>query len=79
MAVYYDLVRYRELFSSLFRRDLRARYKGSVLGVAWSLANHWWLDYLLSFPDRSTQGYEFAFDAWPTVALSGPILLMLRS
>ena len=26
MAVYYDLVRYRELFSSLFRRDLRARF-----------------------------------------------------
>ena len=39
MSVYADLVRYRELFGSLFRRDLRARYKGSVLGVAWSLAN----------------------------------------
>ena len=39
MGVYVDLVRYRELFGSLFRRDLRARYKGSMLGVAWSLAN----------------------------------------
>src|SRR5438105_2155932 len=39
VSVYVDLVRYRELFGSLFRRDLRARYKGSVLGVAWSLAN----------------------------------------
>ncbi len=39
MDVYVDLLRYRELFGSLFRRDLRARYKGSVLGVAWSLAN----------------------------------------
>ena len=39
MSVYADLVRYRELFSSLFRRDLRARYKGSALGVVWSLAN----------------------------------------
>jgi ABC-type polysaccharide/polyol phosphate export permease len=39
MDVYVDLVRYRELFGSLFRRDFRARYKGSVLGVAWSLAN----------------------------------------
>jgi ABC-type polysaccharide/polyol phosphate export permease len=39
MSVYVDIVRYRELFGSLFRRDLRARYKGSVLGVAWSLAN----------------------------------------
>lgn len=39
VAVYVDLFRYRELFRSLFRRDLRARYKGSALGVAWSLAH----------------------------------------
>ena len=37
--MYADLFRYRELFGSLFRRDLRARYKGSILGVGWSLAN----------------------------------------
>ena len=36
--VYGDLLRYRELFGSLFRRDLRAKYKGSVLGLAWTLA-----------------------------------------
>jgi ABC-type polysaccharide/polyol phosphate export permease len=39
MGVYADIVRYRELFGNLFRRDLRARYKGSALGVVWSLAN----------------------------------------
>ena len=39
MGVYADLYRYRELFASLFRRDLRAKYKGSVLGLAWSLAH----------------------------------------
>ena len=39
MTVYADLVRYREPFGSLFRRDLRAKYKGSVLGLAWSLAH----------------------------------------
>jgi ABC-type polysaccharide/polyol phosphate export permease len=39
VTVYADLVRYRELFGSLFRRDLRAKYKGSVLGLAWSLAH----------------------------------------
>ena len=39
MTVYADLFRYRELFGSLFRRDLRAKYKGSVLGLAWTLAN----------------------------------------
>ena len=37
MSVYADVIRYRELFGSLFRRDLRAKYKGSVLGLAWSL------------------------------------------
>ena len=37
-AVYADIYRYRELFRNLFRRDLRAKYKGSVLGVAWTLA-----------------------------------------
>ena len=37
MATYLDLFRYRELFGSLFRRDLRAKYKGSFLGLAWSL------------------------------------------
>jgi lipopolysaccharide transport system permease protein len=39
VTVYADLLRYRELFGSLFRRDLRAKYKGSVLGLAWSLAH----------------------------------------
>jgi lipopolysaccharide transport system permease protein len=38
MSVYADLIRYRELFANLFRRDLQAKYRGSVLGVAWSLA-----------------------------------------
>jgi ABC-type polysaccharide/polyol phosphate export permease len=38
MGVYADVLRYRELFSSLVRRDLRAKYKGSLLGLAWTLA-----------------------------------------
>jgi ABC-type polysaccharide/polyol phosphate export permease len=37
--VYADLLRYRDLYGNLFRRDLQARYKGSILGVAWTLAN----------------------------------------
>jgi hypothetical protein len=45
---------------------------------AWSLSNHWWLDYLLSFPDRSTQGCELALYAWPTVALLGDPPLAAR-
>ena len=39
MAVYSDLVRYRELFANLFRRDFQAKYRGSALGVLWSLVN----------------------------------------
>jgi homopolymeric O-antigen transport system permease protein len=38
-TVYADLVRYRELFGNLFRRDVQAKYRGSILGVAWTLAN----------------------------------------
>jgi ABC-type polysaccharide/polyol phosphate export permease len=39
MAVYADLLRYRELFSNLFRRDFQAKYRGSALGLLWSLVN----------------------------------------
>jgi ABC-type polysaccharide/polyol phosphate export permease len=39
VAVYTDVYRYRELFANLFRRDFHARYKGSALGVLWSLLN----------------------------------------
>jgi ABC-type polysaccharide/polyol phosphate export permease len=39
VTVYADLFRYRELFGNLFRRDLSVKYRGSVLGLVWSLAN----------------------------------------
>jgi homopolymeric O-antigen transport system permease protein len=39
MTVYTDVLRYRELFANLFRRDFQAKYKGSALGVLWSLLN----------------------------------------
>ncbi len=39
MTVYADLLHYRELFGNLFRRDFQAKYKGSVLGIFWSLLN----------------------------------------
>jgi ABC-type polysaccharide/polyol phosphate export permease len=39
MSVYADLFRYRELFANLFRRDLQAKYRGSLLGLAWSLVH----------------------------------------
>ena len=46
---------------------------------AWTFANNWWLGYLLTFPDRSTAGYFLAYRSWPTIALLGPILLMLAA
>jgi lipopolysaccharide transport system permease protein len=39
MSVYAELLHHRELFANLFRRDFRSKYKGSVLGVLWSLVN----------------------------------------
>ena len=39
MTVYADVLRYRELLGNLFRRDLQAKYRGSMLGVLWTVAN----------------------------------------
>ena len=39
MSVYADVYRYRELLGNLFRRDLQAKYRGSALGVLWTIAN----------------------------------------
>ena len=39
MAVYTDIFRYRELFLNLFRREVRVKYRGSALGIAWTLIN----------------------------------------
>jgi len=39
MSVYADVYRYRELLGNLFRRDLQAKYRGSALGVVWTIAN----------------------------------------
>ena len=39
MSTYVDVFRYRELYGNLFRRDLQAKYRGSALGVLWTIAN----------------------------------------
>ena len=39
MSTYAALLEYRELFANLFRRDLQAKYRGSALGVLWTVAN----------------------------------------
>jgi ABC-type polysaccharide/polyol phosphate export permease len=70
MAVYADLFRYRELFQSLFRRELRVKYRGSVLGVAWSLVNPLVLVavYTLVF---SVLWRAFSIPHYPLFVLSG--------
>lgn len=37
MTLYADLFRYGDLFLNLFRRELRVKYRGSVLGLGWTL------------------------------------------
>jgi lipopolysaccharide transport system permease protein len=39
VLLYGDLFRYSDLFRNLFRRELRVKYRGSVLGLAWTLIN----------------------------------------
>ena len=38
-AAFTELYEHRELLRNFFSRDLRARYKGSALGIVWSLLN----------------------------------------
>jgi lipopolysaccharide transport system permease protein len=37
VTLYADLFRYADLFLNLFRRELRVKYRGSVLGLGWTL------------------------------------------
>ena len=39
MKIVKEIVEYREMIFSLIRRDLRGRYKGSVLGFMWTFIN----------------------------------------
>jgi lipopolysaccharide transport system permease protein len=39
LSLYADVVRYPDLFLNIFRRELHGKYRGSVLGVLWTLVN----------------------------------------
>lgn len=58
-----ELFRYRQLIGTLTARDLKARYRGSVLGFFWSLANPllllavYTLVFTTFFPNRGIQPY----------------------
>jgi ABC-type polysaccharide/polyol phosphate export permease len=72
MNVYADVVRYRELFGNLFRRDLQAKYRGSALGVLWTIVNPIMLMcvYLLVFSVMWSTRFA-AVSHYPLFLLSG--------
>jgi lipopolysaccharide transport system permease protein len=39
LSLYADVVRYPDLFLNIFRRELHGKYRGSVLGLLWTLIN----------------------------------------
>ena len=39
MSLYVDVIRYPDLFLNIFRRELHGKYRGSVLGLFWTLLN----------------------------------------
>ena len=72
MTVYADVYRYRELLGNLFRRDLQAKYRGSALGVLWTIANPVMLMgvYLLVFGVAFPAKFS-TIDHYPLFLLSG--------
>jgi lipopolysaccharide transport system permease protein len=39
VSLYVDVIRYPDLFLNIFRRELYGKYRGSALGLAWTLVN----------------------------------------
>ena len=70
MSLYADVVRYPDLFLNVFRRELHGKYRGSVLGLVWSLVNPIALMavYTLVF---SVLLKAFEIDHYPLFVLSG--------
>jgi ABC-type polysaccharide/polyol phosphate export permease len=66
-----ELVRYRFLFEQMVRRELRQKYQGSLLGIAWYVVNPLILmgAYYLVFAVALKPG--FAHEAYPLFLLVG--------
>jgi len=39
LGLYVDVIRYPDLFLNIFRRELHGKYRGSILGLFWTLLN----------------------------------------
>lgn len=70
MSLYTDVLRYPDLFMNIFRRELYGKYRGSVLGLVWTLINPLALMavYTLVF---SVLLKAFAIEHYPLFILSG--------
>jgi lipopolysaccharide transport system permease protein len=70
LSLYADVLRYPDLFLNLFRRELHGKYRGSVLGLFWTLVNPLALMavYTLVF---SVLLKAFEIDHYPLFVLSG--------
>jgi ABC-2 type transport system permease protein len=66
-----ELWRHREILANLARKELKVKYKSTVLGVAWSMLNP--LLYLVVFYVVFTVFLESGIDAFPVYLLSGLI------
>ncbi len=64
-----SVLRFRELLIELVRRDLRVRYRRSVLGVAWSLVQP--LAMMAVMYVAFSELFRFQIDNYPVYALTG--------
>lgn len=85
-----ELYRYRHLVANLVVRDLKVRYKGSVLGIVWSLVNPllmmlvFWLVFGYFMPSAVPKFHVFVLVAilpwnWFSAAASGGIYSIVNN
>lgn len=67
-----EVLRYRDLIGFLVRRDITARYKRSVLGVAWTMLNPLGMMIVLSIV--FSQVFRMNVPGYPAYVLSGLIM-----
>jgi ABC-type polysaccharide/polyol phosphate export permease len=70
VSLYVDVVRYPDLFMNVFRRELHGKYRGSVLGLLWTLINPLALMAVYTFV-FSVLLKAFSIEHYPLFVLSG--------
>lgn len=67
-----EIWRYRDLILLLVRRDITARYKRSVLGIAWTMLNP--LGMMIVLTIVFSQVFRVSIEGYPAFVLSGLIV-----